>query len=85
MWGKKAVILWPNAPNVFQSAFNQNVCSKCYLLLEAKSKDEYVHLSTKVVLGSTDEAKATGRLINPIAIVYLWMKLPSPGPDKENP
>lgn len=35
--------------------------------------------------GSTDEDKATGRTINSIAKIYLWMKPPSPGPDKENP
>lgn len=36
-------------------------------------------------LGSTDEAKATGSLINLTAIIHLWMKLSSPHPDKENP
>lgn len=35
--------------------------------------------------GSTGEDKATGRLINPIAKVFVWVKVLSPGPDKENP
>lgn len=86
MRGKKVVNLWSTAPNVFQPAFKRTVCSKCWLLLEAKNKDEYAYHSTKSVsLGSTDEAKATGRLVNQIAIVHLWMKLPSPGLDRENP